>query len=116
VSSQTERDVPLAPHAFHVLLALERESLHGYAIMKQVQETADSLVGPGAVYGALQRLEAAGLVREGRRLDPERGSRPRQEYEITQAGLAALRGEARRLARLVRLASERDLVPEEGPS
>jgi DNA-binding PadR family transcriptional regulator len=116
VSAQTERDVPLAPHAFHVLLALEREPLHGYAIMKQVRETADGSVGPGAVYGALQRLEAAGLVREGRRLEPDRGSRPRQEYEITRAGLAALRAEALRLARLVRLAAERDLVPEEGPS
>lgn len=108
--------VPLAPHAFHVLLALERGPLHGYAIMKQVQVTSGTTVGPGAVYGALSRLEVAGLATEGAVREPRRGSHPRQEYEITEAGLEALKAEAARLVRLVELAGDRDLLPGRSPA
>lgn len=103
--------IPLAPHAFHVLLALESGPLHGYAIMKRVEAASGVPVGPGAVYGALNRLEAAGLATEGDTKKPSRGGRARQEYEITRAGLEALRAEVARLARLVTLAGERDLLP-----
>jgi len=114
-SERAGQHAPLAPNAFHVLLALERGPLHGYAIMKRVAETSGMPVGPGAVYGALNRLEAAGLVAGGAVREPERGSRARQEYEITEEGLVALRAEAARLARLVELAGDRDLLPERSP-
>lgn len=116
MSTPEAEAIPLSPHAFHVLLALEQGPLHGYAIMKEVQVTSGASVGPGAVYGALQRLEAAGLAREGARREPTRGSHPRQEYEITPRGIAALRAEARRFVGLVRLAAERNLVVEQGTS
>ncbi len=107
---------PLSPVAFHTLLALHGAPLHGYAIMKEVEATSGSGAGPGAVYGAIQRLEEAGLIREGRRLEPSRGSHPRQEYEITERGVIALRAEARRFTRLADLVARRDLVPEgDGP-
>ncbi len=114
MSTPEAEAIPLSPHAFHVLLALERGPAHGYAIMKEVQVTSGISVGPGAVYGALQRLEAAGLTREGAQREPERGSRPRQEYEITARGVAALRAEARRFVGLARIATERNLVAERG--
>lgn len=101
---------PLSAQAFHVLLALEQAPLHGYAIMMQIRHNSDTFVGPGAVYGALQRLGDRGLVREGALRPPERGSRLRQEYEITEEGRQALQAEARRMARLVRLAAERRLL------
>ena len=101
-------------YALHVLLALEQGSLHGYAIMKEVQVASGASVGPGAIYGALQRLEAAGLVREAGQGVPDRGSRPRQRYEITEAGVETLKAEARSLARLVRLAAQRHLIVDEG--
>lgn len=115
MDSSADGHLPLATHSFHVLLALERQPLHGYAIMKRVEETAGTSVGPGAVYGALDRLEAAGLAREGAVKPPERGSTPRQEYEITEAGLAALRAEAARMAGLARLAARRNLLPDLPP-
>jgi DNA-binding PadR family transcriptional regulator len=105
------RPGPLSPVSFHVLLALHGAALHGYAIMKEVEATSGSATGPGAVYGAIQRLEEAGLIREGRRLDPSRGSRPRQEYEITEQGRVALGTEARRFTRLAELVARYDLVP-----
>jgi DNA-binding PadR family transcriptional regulator len=108
----TKQRASLSPNAFHALLALQAGPLHGYAILKSVRTTSRSSVGPGAIYGTLQRLEDAGLVREGERSDPERGASPRQEYEITESGLAALRAEARRLARLAQLAAQRNLLTE----
>lgn len=108
----TDRHTPMSPNSFHALLALQSGPLHGYAILKQVEGTSGATVGPGAIYGALQRLEEAGFICEGKRLDPERGSRPRQEYEITQTGLAALQAEARRLADLAQLVAQRDLLTE----
>ena len=107
-----DRPVPLSPTSFHALLALQSGPLHGYAILKLVEETSGASVGPGAIYGALQRLEEAGFVREGKQADPQRGFRRRQEYEITQSGLAALRAEAQRLADLSRLIAQRNLLPE----
>ncbi|MGD8279312.1 MAG: PadR family transcriptional regulator [Gemmatimonadota bacterium] len=106
-----EEPGPLSPVAFHTLLALHGAPLHGYAVMKEVEATSGSATGPGAVYGAIQRLEEAGLIREGRRLEPSRGSRPRQEYEITERGRIALRAEARRFRRLAELVAQRKLVP-----
>lgn len=103
--------VPLAPHAFHVLLALEAGPLHGYAIMKEVQATSGKAVGPGAVYGSLNRLEASGLAAEGATREPRRGAHRRQEYEITETGRRALRAEAARMARLVELAGDHGLLP-----
>ena len=57
---------PLTPAQFHVLLALAEGPRHGYAIMRAAQETAGPGVpmGPGTVYGTLERLGEAGWVEE----------------------------------------------------
>ena len=58
--------VPLTPAVFHVLLALADGPLHGYAIMQAVEASAgrELRMGPGTIYGSIQRMEEAGLVRE----------------------------------------------------
>ena len=57
---------PLTAAVFHILFALADGPLHGYAIMQAVEEStgADMRMGPGTIYGSLQRMEEAGLVRE----------------------------------------------------
>jgi len=57
---------PLTAAVFHILLALADGPLHGYAVMQAVEETAgpDLRMGPGTIYGSLQRMEDAGLVKE----------------------------------------------------
>src|SRR6478752_2864096 len=57
---------PLTPAVFHILLALADGPRHGYAIMRAVEESAgtEMRMGPGTIYGSLQRMEEAGLVRE----------------------------------------------------
>lgn len=91
---------PLTPVVLHTLLALAEGPLHGYAVMKRVEEESGMAMGPGTVYGSLQRLEEAGWIREA---GPARGDARRgKAFALTSAGRAALRDEGARLARLAR--------------
>ena len=103
----TVSDTPLTPVVFHVLMAMADGAEHGYAIGKAVEETSGVRMGPGTIYGALQRLERDGLVREA---DDDQESR-RRPFILTAAGRQALEREAARLQRLAQLAAARNLVP-----
>ena len=91
---------PLTPVVLHVLLALADGPLHGYAVMKRVEEESGVTMGPGTVYGSLQRLEEAGWIGEAGQApgDARRGN----AFTLTEAGRAALRAEGARLAQLAR--------------
>jgi DNA-binding PadR family transcriptional regulator len=90
---------------------------YGYAIMKAVDEHSAGAVSPeiGAMYRILSRLLAEGWVAEAA---PPKGARPgarglpRRYYALTREGRAVALAEASRLARVVALAWERDLLPE----
>jgi DNA-binding PadR family transcriptional regulator len=93
---------------FHILLALADGPLHGYAIMQAVEASAgrDGRMGPGTIYGSLQRMEDAGLVREVRARTHDR----RRVFALQPAGRRALHAEAQRLARLAALVRGKRLV------
>lgn len=101
--------VPLTPAVFHILLALAEGPLHGYAIMQSVEESSGIAMGPGTIYGTLERLEASGFVKE---LPAARRDR-RRTFALQPAGRAALQDEARRLSRLAALVRAKRLVPRE---
>lgn len=86
---------PLTPAVFHILLALYGRERHGYDIMQQVKEDSRGQVkmGPGTLYGSLDRMIAAGLVIESNRQDPRR-----VYYKLTALGESALRAESERLS------------------
>jgi DNA-binding PadR family transcriptional regulator len=100
---------PLTPAVFHILLALSDGPLHGYAIMQAVEASAGSAVGmgPGTIYGSLQRMEAAGLVKEVSGADDRR-----RMFALQPAGRRALMSEAERLSRLAALVRAKRLLPE----
>ena len=102
---------PLTPAVFHILLALADAPLHGYAIMQAVEASAgpDLRMGPGTIYGSLQRMEEAGLVKE----IATRADDRRRLFALQPAGRRALQSECQRLARLADLVRARRLVPEE---
>lgn len=104
---------PLTPAVFHILLVLSEGDAHGYRIMRAVEETSGLAMGPGTVYGTLQRLEASGWVEEAGS-EPGRRGGHRTLYALTTAGRRALELEAVRLSRLAELARARKLVPGEG--
>ena len=103
--------VPLTPAVFHILLALADGPLHGYGIMQAVEASAanEPPMGPGTIYGSLQRMEDAGLVKE----LPARTDDRRRVFTLLPAGRRALSQEAERLARLAALVREKRLIPDE---
>jgi DNA-binding PadR family transcriptional regulator len=86
---------PLTPAVFHILLALYGRERHGYDIMLQVKEDSQGHVkmGPGTLYGSLDRMIAAGLVIESNKQDPRR-----IYYKLAALGQAVLRTESERLS------------------
>lgn len=80
-----------------VLTSLAGGPKHGYALIKDIEQFADVTLGPGTLYGALARLEDAGLVKA---LPVEKRRHP---YEITAAGTAALGDQLRHDGTIVRV-------------
>ena len=111
MKSSSRATPPLTPAVFHILLALSDGARHGYAIMQAVDASAGSAMrmGPGTIYGSLQRMEEAGLVKE---LAQRSGDR-RRMFTLMPAGRKALVAESERLARLAALVRAKRLVPEE---
>ena len=101
---------PLTPAVFHILLALADGPMHGYAVMQAVEASAgdDARMGPGTIYGSLQRMEDAGLVKE---LSARTDDR-RRVFAIQPLGRRALAAECQRLTRLADLVRARRLVVE----
>lgn len=96
---------PLTPSVFHVLLALGSGDRHGYGIMKDVLQQSDGHVklGPGTLYGTLERLIETGLVEEAPRAGPRTvDGRARRYFRITRKGRSALDGDVARLEQLMR--------------
>lgn len=102
---------PLSAAVLHVLLALSDGPLHGYGVMQRVEAESGLAMGPGTIYGSLQRLRGLGWVEEA---GPDNAdARRRSLFALTVAGRKALQAEAKRLTRLATLAAERGLVTEE---
>jgi DNA-binding PadR family transcriptional regulator len=97
---------PLTPAVFHILLALSDGALHGYAIMQAVEVSSGSEMGPGTIYGSLQRMEDAGLVKE----IAAQGDERRRVFALQPAGRRALQAEAERLAKLTALVRAKRLI------
>ncbi len=91
--------LPLSPVVFSILLALSASEKHGYAIMKQaaLPEGGGVIMGPGTLYGSLDRMMRTGLVEETGVTDNER----RRYYRITKFGSEVFSAEAARLARVI---------------
>jgi DNA-binding PadR family transcriptional regulator len=99
--SKPEPPLPLTPAVFHILLALFGKERHGYDIMQQVEADSEDTVkmGPGTLYGSLDRMIEAGLVVRSNTQDPRR-----IYYRLTALGQATLRAETERLSRVARIA------------
>jgi DNA-binding PadR family transcriptional regulator len=106
--------LPLRPVEFHILLVLAEGERHGYGIIRdtEIQTEGQMRLETGTLYRALRRLSALGLVRPTKRrpasdLDDER----RRYFAITPMGRRVAAAEARRMAKLVEVARDRDLIP-----
>jgi DNA-binding PadR family transcriptional regulator len=68
-----------------ILVSLAAGPKHGYALIQDIKELADVELGPGTLYGALDRLERLGLI------ESLPADERRHPYRITVPGAAALR-------------------------
>lgn len=88
-----------------VLLAIMQLKDHAYAvpIKRVLEESPGRAVSRGALYTALERLEAKGLA-SSRMSDPtpERGGRSKRYYSVTANGITALQNSREALQRLWR--------------
>jgi DNA-binding PadR family transcriptional regulator len=104
---------PLPSAAFQILLSLADEDLHGYAIMRHVEEQTGGRMrlGPGTLYSSIQVLLEEKCIEE---LDHPKEVKPGQErrryYRLTGAGRKVARSEAERLADLLRVARAKDIL------
>lgn len=102
---------PLPSTAFQILLALAGGDLHGYGVMRQVEEQTDGRVrlGPATLYGSIQSLLEAELIAEVDAPAGE-GDERRRFYRITGNGRKVAREEAERMAEALRVARARKIL------
>ena len=92
----------IRPIELHVLLALTAGPMHGYALVRRIEDDSEGRlhVLPGNLYAVIHRLEAEGLVREST-AKPRRGDDQRRRYyQLTREGRRLLEREARHLQKL----------------
>jgi DNA-binding PadR family transcriptional regulator len=109
---ENEKQEPLTPALFHVLLALADGEKHGYAILKEVARRTGGKVqlSAGTLYGIIKRLNAEDWIVESNKrpvagLDDER----RRYYRLTELGRRVAVSEARRLEELLAMARNKNL-------
>ena len=110
--------LPLTPVVLHILLALvdERQGKHGYAVAREVEELTDDRIrmGPGTLYGSIQRMLDASLIEEAQRsrrsrAQPDDDER-RRYYRLTPFGRRVLELEIARLADVVAIARRKQIL------
>ena len=102
---------PLSEPVFFLLTSLAKEPLHGYALMKDIEEMSNGRVrlSTGTLYGALRRLLEWGWIE---RFATGDTSRDKQAYRLTSLGRRQLQGEVARLNELSRVGSARLRIKE----
>lgn len=106
------RRLPLTPLSHSVLVALADADRHGYGIIKEVVRQTEGTLRPGTgtLYAALQRLQDEGLIADSPREPGPDEDQRRKYYRLTTRGRALAEAETHRLARLVAVARQKNLV------
>jgi PadR family transcriptional regulator PadR len=100
-SDASARDLFPGALEMMVLRTLQRQPLHGYALVQHIKRSSQDLlqIEEGSLYPALQRMLKAGWVKAKWGLSPS-GRRVRT-YELTAAGSRRLRDEISRFERML---------------
>ncbi len=95
----TQEYLPLAPRDLLVLSVLSEQPLHGYGIVKAVEERSETgvFLDPANLYRVLRRMRRDGWVEEVEAAGDER----RRTFALTNQGEGVLAAEIRRLEQLL---------------
>ena len=103
---------PLSTQILYILLALARSDLHPYAIKGAVFN--DSLgavvLDRGRVYRLVEELHGQGLIDLTSTQLARKGTVPRKNYRISEAGTIRLKEEISRLGHLMKIAENAGLT------
>jgi len=90
--------LPLAPRDLLILSVLSEGPLHGYGIIRAVEERSEAgvLLDPANLYRVLHRMRELGWIEEAEDDDDRR-----RVHRITSRGLAIVSAELARLERLL---------------
>jgi DNA-binding PadR family transcriptional regulator len=108
-SSEPHDLLPLTETTFYLLLSMESQPRHGYAILKDVQTLSAGriVLSTGTLYGAIKRLVELGWIERFENPEVVENGRPRKEYQLTQLGRRIFQAEFARLQNLVTAAQRR---------
>lgn len=84
-----------------ILMSLAGGAKHGHALLKDIEKFAGVKLGPGALYGAITRLEERGLI------EPLESDDRRRPYQMTAAGSRALSDSIAQMRELVEVGQAR---------
>jgi DNA-binding PadR family transcriptional regulator len=111
-----QKHLPLSPPAFAILLVLRDGDRHGYAILREVNESTHGAVRllPGTLYNLIKRMLADGWIEElDERPDPKIDDERRRYYHLTGLGQTVVSLEAERLAGLLHMARQHGILFDE---
>lgn len=113
MSAAPEDFLPLRHLTFYILVALAEEPRYGYDIGREIEERSGGRIQPsiGSLYLAIQRLEEQGLIEESAQRPAAASDDARRRYYLaTELGRQVAAAEAKRLAGLLDLARDRNLL------
>ena len=105
--------LPLNPREFLLLFALVDGDLHGYGLVKAVEQQTDGQVrmDPANLYRCIKRLMRDELVQHvGKRTSADSNDERRRYYGITPLGKEVVKAEAERLDKMAAAARARNLI------
>lgn len=117
MSRRPEQLLPLSEPVFQILISLAARDLHGYAIMREVEDRTGGRVSlsTSTLYGALQRMMRDELVERAETpADTDSDDDRRRYYRVTDFGHEVVAAEAARIDELATLLRERDLIVDRG--
>jgi DNA-binding PadR family transcriptional regulator len=112
-SSDPTRFLPLSPHAFQILLSLLDRDLHGYSLIKDVEDRTggEMVLGTSTAYSAIKRMVEDGLLEDADPPPAEPSGGPRRRYyRITDLGRRVARAEGLRIRRLQEMVAGTSLL------
>ncbi|OUB85368.1 PadR family transcriptional regulator [Bacillus thuringiensis serovar medellin] len=84
-----------------ILISLAEGNKHGYAIMEDIENSYDIKIGPGTLYGAINRMEKKNLIKSISTKDR------RKPYQITSEGREYLQEKLKEIENVTNLGFKR---------
>jgi len=117
VQTDPQRQLPLTAVVLHILLVLAEGERHGYAVAQEIEDSTGGHIrmGPGTLYGSIQRMLGASLIEEAPQIRRAgENDERRRYYRVTAFGRRVLELELQRLAQIVRVARQKRLLRDPG--